>query len=651
MRHSLLKRQLKKSGMSEDSLPTSEQWEEFLERVNRAYAEADQERYLLERSLTISSEEMQGVYEQLRQSEMRYALAAKGANDGLWDWDLAKNEIYFSPRWMEIIGCENAEGTPCPKCWIDRIHPEDRGTVEAELAAHLEGNTKHFQNEHRIMHANGTYRWVLSRGLAVQDEQGVVYRVAGSLTDITERKQVEYKLQHDAMHDTLTGLPNRAKLMDRLSRALERTRLSPQYSFAILFLDLDRFKVINDSLGHLAGDQLLVSVANKLTYLVRPDDMVARLGGDEFVILLDHITEKKQVTPIATRIIKSLSKPFRLGQQEVYTSTSIGITFSSTEYDKADNLLRDADIAMYRAKAKGKARFEFFDHEMHNRALNLLQLENDLRRAVHGNELSLNYQPIVSLATGQIIGFEALARWIHPQRGFIPPSDFIPVAEDTGLILPLGEWVLREACRQVRAWEQAYPALEPLIISVNLSAKQLDQKGLVELVHSILQETGLPAVRLKLEITESVLMSNAEHSIVLIQQLRDLGICISIDDFGTGYSSLSYLHRFPIDTLKVDRSFVSGLGNTSENVEIVQTIIMLAHNLGIEVVAEGVETTEQLAQLQQMNCGYGQGYYYSKPLDQSRAEVLLQNLVTPKTQVTDTGFATLSAAGAMALGQ
>ena len=635
MFHSILKRQLKKVGVTPESCPSLEEWQEFLARVNRAYTEADQERYLLERSLTISSEEMQNVYEQLRQSETRYALAAQGANDGLWDWDLTKNEVYYSPRWREILGCDSTEADSAPRFWLDRIHPDDRGIVEAELAAHLEGNTQHFQNEHRVLHKNDAYRWVLSRGLAVRDENGKAYRLAGSLSDITERKQAEYKLQHDAMHDTLTGLPNRAKLMDRLSRSLIRNRHGSEYSFAILFLDLDRFKIINDSLGHLAGDQLLIAVANKLTALVRPDDMVARLGGDEFVILLDHIRDKKQVSPVANRIIKALSHPFRVAQQEVYTSTSIGIAFSASNYEKAENLLRDADIAMYRAKAKGKARFEIFDHEMHDRAVTLLQLENDLRHALQHDELSVHYQPIVSLQSGQMIGFEALARWIHPTRGFVPPSEFIPVAEDTDLIYPIGEWVLRESCRQLKEWDEQFPSSQPLIVSVNLSAKQLEKRGLVEQIQGILQETGLAAERLKLEITESVLMSNAEQSIVLIQRLRDLGICISIDDFGTGYSSLSYLHRFPIDTLKVDRSFVNGLGSNSENSEIVQTIILLAHNLGIDVVAEGVETDEQLGHLQQMKCGYGQGYLYSKPVAPAQAAELIQELNTSNSAPED----------------
>lgn len=630
MLHPLLKRQLKKAGLDEDVAPFQEQWSEFLQRVNRAYSEADQERYLLERSLTISSGEMQELSQQLQLSETRYAMAAAGANDGLWDWDLSTNEIYFSTRWKAIIDLVEADGILSPMTWLERIHPDDRGTVEAELTAHLEGNTNHFQNEHRIRLINGDYRWVLSRGLAVRDETGTPYRIAGSLSDISERKVAEQKLQYDAMHDTLTGLQNRAMLMKRLSRSLARRKYGKEYEFAILFLDLDRFKIINDSLGHLIGDQLLISVAEKLSDLIRPSDMVARLGGDEFVILLDNLANRKQVSTIANRILRSLAQPFSLNQHEVYTSTSIGIAFCNSTYEQPEFLLRDADIAMYRAKSKGKARYEIFNLEMHNHALSLLQLENDLRRAIQNNELILHYQPIVSLSNGHMIGFEALARWQHPQRGFIPPLEFIPVAEDSDLIYTIGEWVLREACRQLVAWDQEFANSHPLIISVNLSAKQLDQPNLIELIQAILQETGLDPIRLKLEITESVLMKNAEQAIVLIEQLRALGICISIDDFGTGYSSLSYLHRFPIDTLKIDRSFIKGMGKPGENSTIAQTIISLAKNLGIEVIAEGIETKEQLVHLQQMNCTYGQGYLFSKPVESLSAGKLIEEMNTNK---------------------
>lgn len=630
MYHALLKRQLKRLGLEIEAAPSDEQWLQFLERVSRTYQEADQERYLLERSLTISSKEMQEVHERLQRSETRYALAAQGANDGLWDWDLITGEIYFSRRWQEILGCEGAEGDPCPTCWLDRIHPEDRGIVEAELAAHLEGKTRHFQNEHRVRHSTGEYRWVLSRGLAVRDERGLATRIAGSLTDITERKNAEQKLQHDALHDALTGLPNRTLLMQRLSRALARTRHNDQYRFAVLFLDLDRFKVVNDSLGHLAGDQLLLKITRKLTDLLRPSDMVARLGGDEFVLLIDNIRDFGQAEKVAERILRDLTQPININGQEVYSGASIGIAFSSPDYERAENLIRDADIAMYRAKTNGKSRYEIFDQEMHSRIVSLLYLENDLRRAVQRDEFILHYQPIVSLTNGQIIGFEALARWQHPRRGMVPPGDFIPLAEDTGLIVLIGQKVLREACRQMQVWHQAWPQTRSLLISVNLSARQLEQPDLPQIITSVLEETGLPAHCLKLEITESVIMQNAEQAVSLVTQLHALGIQVSIDDFGTGYSSLSYLHRFPIDTLKIDRSFVSRIGVQGENSEIIQSIIMLARNLGIEVIAEGVETAEQMSHLKHLQCAYGQGFYYSRPVCGEAAEGLLDQMFADK---------------------
>lgn len=627
MYHPLLERQLKKAGVAKTQLDSSESWGKLLERISRAYTDADHERYLLERSLTISSQEMQEVYERLRQSETRYALAAQGANDGLWDWNLVTNEVYFSPRWKEILGYEKQMESDTPVFWLDRIHEDDRLKVESALAAHIEGNTRHFSNEHRVLHSDGQYRWVLSRGLAVRNEQNVAIRLAGSLTDITEHKAAENKLQHDAHHDALTGLPNRAMLMERLSRSLERTKHNNNYLFAILFIDLDRFKIINDSLGHLAGDKLLHCITKRLIEVTRPEDMVARLGGDEFVVLLESLKEKNQVASIAARVLKHISAPIDLGGDEVYTTASIGVAFASPVYERAETLLRDADIAMYRAKTAGKARFEIFDPEMHTRAVSLLHLENDLRRAIQRNELLLHYQPIVSLENGEMIGFEALARWHHPQRGTIPPNEFIPVAEDTGLIIPIGEWVLREACRQMRAWEMMYEAMPPLMISVNLSGRQLEQPDLVEMIEAVLAETEMNPNYLRLEITESIIMQNAEKTIEKIERIRALGIRISIDDFGTGYSSLSYLHRFPIDTLKVDRSFINSINDDTENSEIVRSIIMLAHNLGIEVIAEGVETREQLNYLQEMKCGYGQGYYYSRPVNSHRAADLIKKLL------------------------
>lgn len=627
MLHSLLNRQLKKSCLEEQVCPEQEQWQDFLKRINRAYTEADQERYLIERSLMISSQEMQEVYEQLRESETRYVLAAQGANDGLWDWDLVTGDVYYSPRWMEILGIElSDEPLPSKNCWLERIHSDDRNAVSTEFEAHLKGKAKNFQNEHRIRHTDGEYRWVLIRGLAVRDNEGKPFRIAGSMSDITERKRAEEKLAHDAVHDGLTGLPNRKKLMERLARSIKRIKYASGYGFAVLFIDLDRFKTINDSLGHKAGDELLLVITEKLNELVRPSDMVARLGGDEFVVVLENVRSKERVSQIAERILSKLQTPNEIAGQQIYASASIGIVLASAVYDQPDDLVRDADIAMYRAKVKGKARFEIYDSKMHSGAVSLLQMEMDLRRAIDNNRFTLNYQPIVSLNSGKIVGFEALLRWNHPTRGNIPPTEFIPIAEETGLILPIGSWVLHEACSQMQKWQEKYSFADSLIVNVNLSARQLEQKDLVEQIAKILKETKLNPSCLKLEITESVIMKNAEETITKVMKLREMGVRLSIDDFGTGYSSLSYLHRFPIDTLKVDRSFINLIGAEGEHSEIIQTIITLAFNLGMDVVAEGVETAEQLEFLRKVNCSYGQGFYYSRPVTNLAAATMIEEL-------------------------
>ncbi|MFN0123877.1 MAG: putative bifunctional diguanylate cyclase/phosphodiesterase [Blastocatellia bacterium] len=623
MFHSLLNRQLRRQGLSNDKAPAPAEWEQFLERISRAYADADHERYLLERSLTISSQEMQDLYSQLRKSETRYALAARGANDGLWDWDLVTGEVYFSARWKEILGDETEEKVHTVGEWLDRIHPDDRGMVEAELTAHLEGNTRHFENEHRVRHGAGDFRWVLCRGLAVRGETGEALRMAGSLTDISGRKKTERKLQHDAVHDSLTGLPNRKMLMERLTRSLERTRRNSEYQFAILFLDLDRFKIVNDSLGHQAGDQLLLHITRKLGVILRPGDMVARLGGDEFVLLVDHLKEREQATTVAERIQKELSTPFKLNGNDLFSSASIGIAYSSPAYERAEYLIRDADIAMYRAKARGKARFALFDQEMHQRAVTLLHLENDLRHACQRQEFVIHYQPIITLDSGAILGFEALTRWIHPERGLVSPAEFIPLAEETGLINEIGAWVLHESCRQMVQWQQEIPQARDMLISVNLSVRQLEKPDLVEMVAGALVKTGLAASCLKLEITESAIMRNPEQAVARVRELRAMGVQVSIDDFGTGYSSLSYLHRFPINTLKIDRSFINRVSDQDEATEIIQTIILLAHKLNIEVIAEGVETIEQLNFLRHINCGYAQGFYYSRPVESGQAGQLI----------------------------
>jgi diguanylate cyclase (GGDEF)-like protein len=428
-----------------------------------------------------------------------------------------------------------------------------------------------------------------------------------------------------AFHDALTGLPNRSLLTDHLRSAIRVALEHEGYRYAVLFLDMDRFKNINDSLGHVAGDRFLVMIARRLEKCVRPGDLVARLGGDEFAILLGDLNDFRDAVQIAERVQKELTRPFNLNGHEVYTSASIGITLSTIGYEHPENILRDADTAMYRAKENGKARHEVFDTVMHARAVALLQLESDLRRAVDRGEMRVEYQPIVALESSRIVGFEALVRWQHPERGVISPAEFIPLAEETGLIIDIGQWVLGEACRQARAWQALSPAFKPLTISVNLSSKQFMQREMIDRIRWTLRDSDFDPRCLKLEITESVVMKNTETASSMLKQLRGLGVQVGIDDFGTGYSSLSYLYRFPVNTLKIDRFFISKLGAGDENSEIVRTIITLANNLGMEVVAEGVETAEQFAELRALKCDYGQGFFFSKPLEARYAQALLMD--------------------------
>ena len=555
----------------------------------------------------------------LRQSEERYALAAQGANDGLWDWDLGRNTIYFSPRWKAMSGYGANEFVDEPQAWLERVHPDDSEHLRANLDFHLRGNTAHFECEYRLRHADGTYRWMLGRGLAVVDESGQAHRIAGSQTDISRRKHDEATLARHAYYDSLTGLPNRALFLERLEHTLARAKRQPEYLFATLFLDLDRFKKINDSLGHYSGDQLLVEAARRFDKCLRPGDTVARLGGDEFAILLDDLHTLADAQEVAARIEHELEQPFQLDGREVFVTVSIGIAPSTNADTVAEELLRQADTAMYRAKGMGRARHEIFDSSMHQRAVKMLELETDLWHALERDELRLHYQPIICLSTGTICGFEALVRWQHPQRGLVSPGDFIPLAEETGLIVPIGWWVLREACRQAQAWNKT----RNLWMSVNLSSKQFSQNDMIERVQKILDETGFDPRGLKLEITESVIMENTESASSMLRHLKSLGIQLSMDDFGTGYSSLSYLHRFPLDTLKIDRSFVSQMKPHARNGEIVGTILNLANGLSMNVIAEGVETEEQLYGLRKLDCDYAQGFFFARPLAPGNVEELL----------------------------
>ena len=560
--------------------------------------------------------------EALRESEDRYKLAAQGANDGLWDWDLDSDECYYSPRWKASLDLTDEDVVGTSEAWFHRIHPDDQPVVSAAVQAHIEGQTPHFETEYRMQRKDGKYLWMLCRGMAVRDGKGRAYRMAGSQTDITERKAAEEQLLHDAFHDSLTGLPNRALFLDRLERSIHRARRHNDYDFAVLFIDVNRFKLVNDSLGHAIGDELLVAIPARLQACLRPGDTLARLGGDEFTVLLEDLPDPEEATRVAGHIHDALARPFTVGGHEIFSSASIGIAYNTSEYEHPEDLLRDADTAMYRAKLKQGARYVMFDTHMHVRAIERLQLETDLRKALENEAFHVHYQPIISLETGQIAGFEALLRWQHPERGLVPTADFIPVIEETGLILGIGHWILDKACRQLKDWQQRSGM--PLSMSVNLSAKQFSQPDLVTSIADVLRTTGIARGSLKLELTETVLMANEDFLSEMLKELKALDVQLQIDDFGTGYSSLSYLHRFPIDGLKVDRAFVNGLSSESaHNTEIVRTIISLAQNLNMPVIAEGVETVEQLEILRSLDCDYAQGFYFSVPLDAVAAGELI----------------------------
>jgi diguanylate cyclase (GGDEF)-like protein/PAS domain S-box-containing protein len=567
----------------------------------------------------------------LYESEQRYIATSKGANDGLWDWDLTTHKIYFSIRWKEMIGCRESDIGDRPDDWFDRVHPLDQDRLRQTLSMHLSGETQHFECEYRIQQQDESTRWFLARGLAVFSENGQPERIAGSQTDITEYYRIREQLTHDALHDPLTGLPNRTLFLDRLEQSVKSLKRRESQLCAVLFIDLDRFKLINDSLGHLAGDQLLIEVARTLRDCLREEDTVARLGGDEFVILLNNIQSTETATSTAQKISNNLSRSFQIGGHEIFTSASIGIAIGGPEYKSGEELLRDADTAMYIAKHSGQKRYEIFGSGMRVKAIDQLLLETDLKRALERQELSLVYQPIMAMGDRQLIGFEALLRWCHPERGMISPAEFIPIAEETGLIVSIGWWVLREACHQIYSWQLKFPSAPALTISVNVSNKQFSQHDFVEKVRSISQEIGIPPATLKLEITEGAVMIDPISVAKKLTQVKDLGVELMMDDFGTGYSSLNYLRTFPLDVLKIDQSFVEQMG-CEDGYEIVKTIINLAHNLKMQVVAEGVETVEQAVSLQDLGCEYAQGYFFSRPLDRSQAEKLMQDSLLPSVQ-------------------
>jgi diguanylate cyclase (GGDEF)-like protein/PAS domain S-box-containing protein len=554
----------------------------------------------------------------LYETRERYELAARGSNDGLWDWHVASGALHVSDRWCALVEWRHTRAPHTAAEWFAVVHADDRERVEAEVDRHLRGETEAFECEFRIR--RDVERWVLCRGAVTRDALGQPTRFAGSLTDITRRKRSESRLVWEATHDHLTGLANRALFLDRLEHAIALNKHQHAYDYAVLFFDLDRFKVVNDSLGHVAGDELLGEMARRVSSCLRPTDLVARLGGDEFTVLLEHIGGIGEATRIAERIFAEVGQPFSVSGQEVYTGASIGIAIGTTGYTRAEDVIRDADTAMYRAKANGRGRAEVFDTRMHHEAVERMRLEMDLRRAVDREELYVEYQPIVEMPSCVLHGFEALLRWRHPVRGVVPPSTFIPLAEETGLILPLGTHVLSRVCRQLHEWDAA--GAPPLCVSVNVSVRQLADPDLVDRVAEIVRAEGVDPSRLRLEITESALMADAAGAQETFARIRALGIELCIDDFGTGYSSLSYLVNLPIGAMKIDRAFISKMDRDGE--EMVRMIISLAHNLKLKVIAEGVETGDQFRRLESLSCDYAQGYLFARPLSCEAAGALIR---------------------------
>ncbi|UUY02589.1 EAL domain-containing protein [Svornostia abyssi] len=558
-------------------------------------------------------EDLERRVDDLAASEERYALAQRGANDGLWDWDLERDELYVSSRWASMIGYDEEELGSSPSEWLDRIHPDDRKRVRSDFDRHLAGEIPHFEAEFRIRHRDGRWLWVLARGVAVRDGDAPPHRCAGSLTDISDRKAFEDQLLRQALHDPLTGLANRALFMERLDHLLRRSSRHPDDGFAVLFVDVDQFKVVNDSLGHLAGDELLISVARRLASGLRPGDTIARLGGDEFAILLEPVEGARDVLHTAERVQQRLNSPLTLAERELFITASIGIAFGPRRYRASEEILRDADTAMYRAKSLGRGRHALFDEDMHLRALNRLAVESDLRRAVERDEFEVLFQPIVSLDDQRVVAVEALARWLHPERGLLSPAEFIPVAEETGLIVPLGRLVLQRIVATLGDWRRELGPERVPRVSVNVSRVQLRHPDFVASVRELVADPQV-ASHLNLEITESVVVQDAATEGRALDDLVDLGLHLHVDDFGTGYSSLATLHEMPISTLKIDRSFITGLGGRRDTTEVIRAIVALGHNLDMEIVAEGIETEEQLAAIQALGCDLGQGYLFARPL-------------------------------------
>ena len=572
----------------------------------------------------------------LRRSEERYELAARAANDGLWDWDLETGEVYFSPRWKAMLGLSHDDVGGRVEDWLDRVHPEDALRLRHEIDDHLGGGPAAPLS---LPHGPCARRRALDavpRSDRARRARAPL-RLAGSQSDVTGQKRAEERLVHDALHDALTGLPNRSLFMDRLdhtvSLAAQRAARRRGRGFGVLFIDLDRFKLVNDTLGHAVGDHLLIEVARRITTCLRPGDTAARLGGDEFAVLLEDVEAVADAEAIAERVVARIGEPLPISGQTLYPGASVGVVVEGADARPPGEILRNADIAMYRAKRSG-GRHAVFDVSMQAEAVERLSLESELHRALEKREFELHYQPILDIGSGGIQGFEALLRWRHPTRGLVPPEEFLSVLEETRLINPVGRWLLEEACRQAGRWQAPGPGSGGVPVSVNVSSVQFAQPSFVQEVREALSTTGLSPWRLALEITESVLVGNPEAAARMLEELHELGVRIHLDDFGTGYSSLAYLARFPIDCVKIDRSFVSRMKHHRADMEVVRAIAAIARNLDMEVIGEGIESPDEVVSLISAGCHLGQGWLYSRALPPEEALRLLGPREQPPASTT-----------------
>ena len=610
-----IKNQLQLQAAQKKILKFNTELEQRIQRRTAQLERANQE-------LQYEVKERNEVTKLLRESEEKLESILNSLEEVVWSADVETSKLIFlNPAAQKVYGRPVSELLANPNLRLESIHPADRDRVASSLASHTNQSN---DLEYRIVQPSGEVRWVWERSRLIYSSTGVVNRRDGIISDVTERKKIEAELSYEAKHDSLTNLPNRAAFIERIEQALKQSQQDSEYLFAVLFIDLDRFKIVNDSLGHQVGDELLIAVAQILTDCSREQDFVARLGGDEFTILLNKIQTIEEARAIASSINQQLATPFSLQSHTVFTSASIGIVEVDFKYQDIAEILRDADLAMYRAKSLGKARHEVFHPEMYAETKELLKTENDLRTAIVQNQLVLHYQPILSLNTDTLYGFEALLRWQHPTKGLVYPEKFIQVAEETGLIVAIGEWILKEACRQMQDWQSKYKSAANLKISVNIASQQIKDPNFLVTLDQTLANTRLSAHSLHLEITETSLMDYQPETINLFEQIRARGIRLNIDDFGTGYSSLQYLKRFPINMLKIDRSFIEGMLDKRENFEIVKMIIALSRTLKISIVAEGIENLKQLKVLQTLHCELGQGDLFSQPLDHESAELLIE---------------------------